>query len=58
MSRITPAEALRAFGTKANLARCLGLKPPSVSRWFQLGYIPRLRQFELEELLRKQPPRQ
>lgn len=45
---MTPKQALRHFGTQAEIARVLGVKPPSVSEWFDLGALPEGRQYQLE----------
>ena len=45
---MTPAQVLRHFGTQAEIARVLGVKPPSVSEWFDDGIIPEGRQYQLQ----------
>jgi DNA-binding transcriptional regulator YdaS (Cro superfamily) len=45
---MTPAEALAYFGRQVEIARVLGVKPPSVSEWFDAGCIPEGRQYQLE----------
>ncbi|HQR22432.1 MAG TPA: Cro/CI family transcriptional regulator [Burkholderiaceae bacterium] len=45
---MTPSEALEHFHTKAEIARVLGITPPSVSEWFDAGEIPEGRQYQLE----------
>lgn len=45
---MSPKQALKFFGTQATIARVLGVKAPSVSEWFDLGYLPEGRQYQLE----------
>jgi DNA-binding transcriptional regulator YdaS (Cro superfamily) len=45
---MSPKEALDHFKTQAEIARVLGVKPPSVSEWFDLGVFPEGRQYQLE----------
>jgi hypothetical protein len=45
---MSPSEALDFFKTKAEIARVLGVKPPSVIEWFDAGVIPEGRQYQLE----------
>lgn len=45
---MSPTEALDFFKTKAEIARVLGVKPPSVIEWFDAGVIPDGRQYQLE----------
>lgn len=40
-------QAIAYFGTAANLARSLGVKPPSVSEW--KNAIPEGRQYQIEQ---------
>lgn len=42
-------DLIRHFGTQAEAARVLGIKPPSVSEWRHKG-IPELRQIQIERL--------
>lgn len=42
------ADAIRYFGTKAALARALGIKPPSIHDWGEL--VPKGRAYELQDL--------
>lgn len=48
MRGMTPAQALEFFGTKVEIARVLGVQPPSVSEWFDDDCIPEGRQYQLE----------
>lgn len=48
MPPMSPSEALAFFKTKAELARVLGVQPPSVSEWFDAECIPEGRQYQLE----------
>jgi DNA-binding transcriptional regulator YdaS (Cro superfamily) len=45
---MTPDDALKFFGSKSEIARALGVQPPSVSEWFDNGEIPEGRQYQLE----------
>ncbi len=45
---MTPAEALAHFGSKAEIARVVGVQPPSVIEWFDNNEIPEGRQYQLE----------
>lgn len=45
---MSPSQALEHFGTKAEIARVLGITPPSVIEWFDDGVIPDGRQYQLE----------
>ncbi len=45
---MTLDDALKFFGTKAEMARALGVQPPSVSEWFDAGTIPEGRQYQIE----------
>ena len=45
---MTPDQALEHFGTKAEIARVLGIAPPSVIEWFDAGVIPEGRQYQIE----------
>lgn len=45
---MSPQQALEYFGTKAEIARVLGITAPSVVEWFDAGVIPEGRQYQLE----------
>lgn len=45
---MTPEEAREFFGTQANIARVLGIGSPSVCEWFEKGFIPEVRQYQLQ----------
>ena len=45
---MSPAQALDYFGTKAEIARVLGITSPSIIEWFDDGVIPEGRQYQLE----------
>jgi len=45
---MTPQEALSFFGSKAEIARVLGISPPSVIEWFDRAEIPEGRQYQIE----------
>jgi hypothetical protein len=45
---MTPDEALAFFKTKVEIARVIGAAPPSVSEWFEKGFIPEGRQYQLQ----------
>jgi hypothetical protein len=45
--KIRVDDAARLFGSKANLARTLGIKPQALSGWGE--YLPELRAFQLRE---------
>ena len=45
---MSPAQALEFFKTKAEIARVLAVKPPSVAEWFDEGVIPAGRQYQLQ----------
>lgn len=45
---MTPDDLLSFFGSKAEIARALGVKPPSVGEWFDSGEIPEVRQYQAE----------
>ena len=45
---MTPTQALNFFGSKAEIARVLGISPPSVIEWFDKGEIPDGRQYQIE----------
>ena len=46
--KIRVDDAARLFGSKANLARTLGIKPQALSGWGE--FLPELRAFQLREL--------
>lgn len=45
---MTPQQLLDHFGTQIEIARVLGVKPPSVAEWFENGEIPDGRQYQAE----------
>jgi DNA-binding transcriptional regulator YdaS (Cro superfamily) len=45
---MTPNEALQYFRTKTKIGMALGLAPSTVSEWFEIGYIPEGRQYQIE----------
>ena len=48
MEAMTPDDLLKFFGTKAEIARALGIKLTSVCEWFDNDFIPELRQYQVE----------
>ena len=45
---MTPQEVLDHYGTQAEIAKVLGCKQPSVFEWFDKGFVPEGRQYQLE----------
>ena len=43
-----PADLLTIWPTQAEIARVLGVKPPSVAEWFENGAIPEGRQYQAQ----------
>ena len=48
---LTPDDLLDHFGTQVAIARALGISEGAVSRWFTLGVVPMLRQYQLAEMI-------
>ena len=48
---LTPDDLLDHFGTQVAIARALGISEGAVSRWFTLGVVPALRQYQLAEMI-------
>jgi DNA-binding transcriptional regulator YdaS (Cro superfamily) len=48
---MTPKDVVEHFGgTQVKAAAALGISQASVSEWFQIGYVPLGRQYELQVL--------
>jgi len=47
---MTPKQVIKHFKGVNNTATALGIKPPSVSEWISTGKIPRLRQYQIQQL--------
>jgi len=47
---MTPHDVIFHYGTQAAAAEALGLKQPSVSDWVRAGYVPWLRQLDIERM--------
>lgn len=45
---MTPDDLLEYFGTKAEIARAVGVEPPSLTDWFNSGKVPEVRQYQIE----------
>jgi len=45
---MTPNDLLTEWRTKAEIARVLGVEPPSVSEWFEKGEVPEGRQYQIQ----------
>jgi DNA-binding transcriptional regulator YdaS (Cro superfamily) len=45
---MSPEQAIKFFGTQAELARVLGVKQPSIAEWKEAGEIPEARQYQIE----------
>lgn len=45
---MTPNDLLTIWRTQAEIARVLGVKPPSVAEWFENGTIPQGRQYQAQ----------
>ena len=45
---MTPNDLLTIWPTQAEIARVLGVKPPSVAEWFENGAIPEGRQYQAQ----------
>ena len=43
-----PHDLLTVFANKTEIARVLGVQPPSVHEWFADGEIPETRQYQIE----------
>jgi DNA-binding transcriptional regulator YdaS (Cro superfamily) len=48
MSAMRTSEAIAFFGSQAELARALRIKPPSIAGWGD--QVPKLRQLQIERL--------
>lgn len=48
MIGMTPQEALQYFRTKSRMGRALGAAPSTVAEWFEIGYIPEGRQYQIQ----------
>ena len=45
---MTPNDLLEYFGSKAEIARAIGIEPPSITDWFKDGEVPEVRQYQIE----------
>lgn len=45
---MTPHDLLKHYGTKAEIARALGIEPASLTTWFKDGEVPEGRQYQIE----------
>lgn len=45
---MTPQDVISHFGSQVATADALGLSQPSVSDWVRAGYVPWLRQLDIE----------
>lgn len=45
---MTPNDLLEYYGTKAEIARAIGVKQPSITEWFNGGEVPEDRQYQIE----------
>lgn len=50
--RMTKAAAVRKYGSMSKIARLLKISPQAVQKWGRM--VPRLRQFELDEIERRE----
>ncbi|TJZ75605.1 Cro/Cl family transcriptional regulator [Chitiniphilus eburneus] len=50
-------DALRAFGSKAEIARVLGISRAAVAQWPMDGSVPLLRAYQLQDVLCKRSKR-
>lgn len=46
--RMSPQELLSEWPSQAEIARVLGVKPPSVAEWFENNAVPEGRQYQAE----------
>lgn len=49
---MTLDQAVEHFGSRAALARAVGVSPQAVQQWGETGRIPRGRQFQIEVITR------
>jgi len=47
---MSPNQAITHFGTQVKVAAALGITQPTVSRWLTEGYIPILRQYQIQHV--------
>lgn len=52
VKRMNPKDVVEYFGSQTAAAKALGTFQPEVSRWVKMGYVPRLRQYQIEKLTR------
>ena len=45
---MTPTDLLSIWPSQAEIARVLGVKPPSGAEWFENGVVPEGRQYQAE----------
>lgn len=45
---MSPQDLLTEWPSQAEIARVLGVKPPSVAEWFENGEVPEGRQYQVE----------
>jgi hypothetical protein len=48
MQAMKPNDILNHFGSKAEIARTLGVELPSVCEWFDKDRVPESRQYQIE----------
>lgn len=53
MQQITLQEVMKSFENQSDLARKLNVSRQAVSVWFKDNKIPKLRQFEIQEILNR-----
>lgn len=47
---MTPKQVIKHFKGVNGTARALGIKAPSVCEWISTGKIPKLRQYQIQQL--------
>ena len=51
---MTPKQLVKHFGGVNNTARALEIQPPSVSEWLKNGRIPKLRLYQIRQIINGQ----
>ena len=54
---MTPKQLVKHFGGVNNAARALDIRPPSVSEWLRNGKIPKLRLYQIYQIINGKPKR-
>jgi hypothetical protein len=49
---MTPDEFIAHYRTQVEAAEAIGMSQPSISAWLRDGYIPWLRQLQIEKITR------